>query len=255
MAIGTLGAIALGGSALLGLGSSYMSSKSASSTASSATDAASAATRYGVDAQMDMFNQSMEKFKPFYNAGLGALSKMQKLPTGAEAPTMPSPDINFEFDPENESYKIQKEDFTKSMNQQFAGRGMYNSSNALNNLSEGYRRLQAAEEDKQYGRAVDQYGRESSSAMDKFNIENKLAQQDMNRQRDIVQLGSGAASSMGQAAGQTGSSVASSYNALANTQYQGNIAQGQAQQGMWQDIGALPTNAMAQYYYGKKALG
>ena len=241
------------GSVALSAYATYKSGESQSKAISSASDASSAATIYGIDAQMDMFNKSMEQFKPFYDAGVNALSGMQNAPSGAEAPTLPSPDIKFEFDPNDQMYKIQQEEGEESINRALAARGMYNSRPGINALSDFNRKLIAQETQNQYGRAVDQYGREYSSAIDKFNIENTLAQQNYGKYQDIVKLGAGAASSMGQNALSTGGGVANTATQGGNTQANLAVQQGQAQAGMWQDIGSMPTNTLANYYYAKKA--
>jgi len=236
MAIGTAAAIAIGigGSTILG---GIMGNDAQRSASNKAADAQAA----GIDTQMQMFNRSMEQFKPFYEVGVQNINNLQHVPAGAEAPILPSA-TNFEFDPESKSYKLATEDFTKKMNQQFAARGMYNSRPALNALSEGYRRLGAAEEEKQYNR---QY----AAGMDKFNIENQLAQQTTAKYQDLVKLGAGAASSMGQNALNTGQGISSAQTNMSNIALQ----QGQNQAGMWQDIGSAPFNALVGNYYGKKA--
>ena len=240
MGIGT--ALAIGGSAILG---GIMSSRATSKAASSAQ----AAQQSGIDAQLQMFYKSLEQYEPFYKAGVNALGDLQKAPSGAEAPMLPSPKINFEFDSNDETYKIRQEDLNKGINKQLAARGLYNSRPGLNLLADQQRRLQSEEIQNQYGRAVDQYSREYTSGMDQFNIQNALAQQNLGKYQDLVKLGAGAAGSMGQNAMNTGQGVASSYNAMT----QPIMAQGQAQAGMWQDIGSMPVNMLAGYYYGNKA--
>lgn len=253
MAIGTLGAIALGGTALLGGVSSYMSSKAQSKAAGKAMDAQSTATMYGIDTQMEMFEKSMEQFKPFYEAGVRGISGLEGAPSGAEAPSFPSPDIAFKFDPEDQMYKIQREEGERAINRILASRGLHDSRPGINVLADFNRRLIAEETQKQYGRGVEQYGREYAGAMDKFNIENVLAQQEAGKYRDIVQMGAGAAGSMGQSALQTGQGVASQYGQMGGVQANALMRQGQAQAGMWQDIGTMPANILASYYYGQKA--
>ena len=241
------------GTVAVGAAASAYSADKQRSASNNAADAQERANQLGIDTQLEMFYKSLEQYKPFYNAGVNALSGMQNAPSGAEAPTLPSPDIKFEFDPNDQMYKIQQEEGEESINRALAARGMYNSRPGINALSDFNRKLIAQETQNQYGRAVDQYGREYSSAIDKFNIENTLAQQNYGKYQDIVKLGAGAASSMGQNALSTGQGVASQYGQIGNAQAQGAIGAGQAQAGLAQDIGALPTNTLASYYYGQQA--
>jgi len=248
-----LGKIVSGGLGLLGLGTSLLSGEVQRKSASQASDAAALATKYGVDAQTEMFNKSIEQFKPFYEAGKRGVNKLEQAKTGAQAPILPSTEIPFVFDPNDKMYKIQQEEGERSINRALAARGMYNSRPGINALADFNRKLIAEETGRQYGRAVDKYGRDYTSAIDKFNIENKIAGQEYGKYLDLAKIGTGAAGSMGQSALQTGQGVASQYQSLGNTQANALYRGGQAQAGMWQDVGSIPTNTLAQYYYGKKA--
>lgn len=246
-------AVAVGASTVIGVGASAISANAQRSAANKATDAASAATMYGVDAQMEQFNKAMEQFKPFWEAGVEGLKQLQRTRPGASEPQLPSTTIDFKFDPDDELYKIQQEEGEEAINRALAARNMYNSRPGINALSDFNRKLIAEETQNQYGRAVDKYNRDYTSAIDTFNIRNKLAGQEYGKWLDLTKIGAGAAQSAGAASIQTGQGVASSYNQLANTQFQGNMAAGQAQANLWQDIGSAPVNALASYYYGKKA--
>ncbi|MBW2003100.1 MAG: hypothetical protein JRI72_00585 [Deltaproteobacteria bacterium] len=269
-----MGVGAIVGGAIVGGVSSYMSSKSKSKAASRAANAQERAAMYGIDAEMEMFNKSIELYKPFYQAGVLALGTPWSegsllhpadgadtttgtglwgaLP-GAEPPILPSADIPFEFDPEDKMYKIQQEEGEKAINRALAARGLYNSRPGINALADFNRKLIAEETNRQYGRSLEKYGREYTSAIDKFNMENKAALQNYGKYLDLVKLGAGAAQSMGQSAVQTGQGVASQYAQMGRGQANALMAKGQAQAGMWQDMGTMPVNALASYYYGQKA--
>ena len=243
---------AIAGTALIG--SSFLSSRSQSKAAESAANAAASATKKGINAQLKMYEQTREDYKPFYEAGKTALTTFEGLPAGAiKAPTLPSADIPFEFDPEDKMYKIQQEEGEKAINRALVARGLYGSRAGVNVLTDFNRKLIGDEVEKQYGRRVDKYGREYTSAIDIYNIENQIAQGKYGKYLDLTKLGTGAAIGMGGAAMQTGGQISSSYSNLGNVLARTELAKGQAQAGMWQDIGSLPVNALASYYYGKQA--
>lgn len=276
------------GLAALGVGSflgSFLSSRSQSKAAKSAEHAAQA----GVDVNLQMFRESLARYEPYHKAGVRALPHLQASRTGAispwatsptstqgayagenalmhpaggsllggpeatpsagDFPTVPSPDIKFEFDPEDQMYKIQREEGEEAIEAILAKRGLHDSRPGINVLADFNRKLIAEETGRQYGRAKEQYGREYTGAIDRFNVENVLAQQHYGKYLDLVKLGAGAAGAMGQSAAQTGSQITSGYGQMQNALTQ----QGQAKAGMWQDIGGLPINILAANYYGQKA--
>lgn len=243
------------GTVALGMGTSYLSSRAQSKAAGQAVDAQTAATMYGIDAQMEMFDRSMEMFQPFYDAGIEGLKKYERMPASARAPVLPSTSIDFEFDPNDKMYKIKQQEGEEAVNRALAARGMTNSRPGINALTDFNTKLIAEETDKQYGRAVDKYGRDYTSAMDKFNIENKITQQNLGKFADLINIGSGAAGSMGNAMNKVGGDVSSAYAELGKSSAEAEYKKGDYAAGLWQDVGSMPANLMGTYKYGKSAFG
>ena len=251
--MGFTAAAVVGGAMVVGAGASYLAAKSQGKAAERAANAQAAASQQGIDTQLEMYYQSKTDYLPFYKAGVNALTGLQKTPSGAKAPTLPSTTIDFTFDPNDQMYKIRQEEGEEAINRALVARGLYGSRPGINALTDFNTKLIADEVSQQYGRAVDKYGRDYTTAIDEFNIENKLVGQEYGKYLDLTKLGAGAAQSMGQSAIQTGQGVATQYGQIGNALAQGQLGEGQAQAGMWQDIGGLPVNALASYYYGQKA--
>ncbi len=78
--------------------------------------------------------------------------------------------LDFKLDENDPIYKWKQGQAEKAVNRSLASRGMYNSRPGINALAEANMRVTADEVDKQYGRALDTYGRDYGRGMDLFNI-------------------------------------------------------------------------------------
>lgn len=239
------------GAAALGIGASLMSSKAQGDAADSAAAASKYATDMGVQAEMERYYDAVKNFKPFYEAGVNALTGYQAAPSGATAPTLPT--FSHTFDPNDPNYLLAKSTGEEDVNRALAARGLWNSRPGVNALSDYNAKLLAAERDRQYANKLTEYGIDYSKATDTFNIENTLAKQNLAKYADIVNVGTGAASNVSSAGMSAGNVVSSLYGNYGNVAAQSELASGQAKAGLYQDIGTLPTNLLASYYFGQKS--
>ena len=263
----------------------------ASATKSAANTAAGAqvnSTAMGVEATKEMFDKAVETLKPYVEAGYRGLAQYEAAPTGVGAPSFPgtdipgpklpgSPgtDIPFTFNPNDELYKIQREEGERAINRSLAARGAYNSRMGVNALSDFNRKLAADETANQYGRAVDKYGRdvdkynrdysagldeygrsvdkygrEYSAVIDKYNIDNALVQQNLNKWFALANIGRGTSTAQGGLGTQAGGQINQAYqgqgNALAN------VYSNEGNQ-LANVYGNVVPNAVGSAYYGAKA--
>ena len=152
-------------------------------------------------------------------------------------------ELTFELDPDDEIYKWRKGESEKTMNQFLASRGLYNSSYGANRLLESGRALQAEEVDRQYSQ---NYLRQYGQQMDLFNMSNRMGGQIYNKYLNLSNLGYGATGATAGAGANTANQLSSVYQNLGQTQ-------GAAQGAFWSGAGAMPTNALVAYGYGKQA--
>ena len=173
----------------------------------------------------------------------------------ANMPGLNLPQFNYKFDENDPGYQFRKSQLEKTINQQAAARGNYNSRPVINALGEGNMALTADETDRQFGRQKDVYGLNTTATlqnygagrtqlMDLFNMGTNLGGIQYGQQLDLAKIGAGAAGSAGSAALSTGQGLASTYNQGGASQAQSALMQGQNQSDLWSGIGAMPMNYM-----------
>lgn len=155
---------------------------------------------------------------------------------------------NFKFNENDPAYQYQKQVAERDINRQTAARGLYGSRAAINQLDESGRAITASEYDKQYnrgyqnlmdlygmsgqedqrsyGKAVDQYGRQVSSITDLYNMALQQGNVGYNALLDAVKIGTGAGTASGSLGNQATGQLQSAYNNMSQNAFMG--AQGQA---------------------------
>jgi hypothetical protein len=213
-------------SATIGAGASllggFMSNSSQSSSASKAADASYAAAKLQSDTTKEMFETTRMDFAPFLQAGKDALGKYMGM-LGQD----------FKLDEADPVYQWRQKENERTVNQFMASRGKYDSRAAANMLLNSGMALQADETDRQYG-----------AYLNKFN-----------QLLPAIQTGSGAAGNMGQLSSNTSNQLANIWGTHGTNAQNALLQQGAANAQMWQGIGNLPANTLAQTYYAKKLFG
>lgn len=245
MAIST-GAALIGGG-LLGAAGSIMGGKSAASGAKDAANTQAAASDRAAQMQREMFDVQRQDYSPYAQMGSLASPLLTYYATGIR-PTMSQADLDelkrlqgggddvdsyrlnqllaqqqginalSQGIPTSPMYTWQQEQGERAINRALAARGLYNSSAALNQLSDFNRALGAEESERQYGRLM-----------------------------DLTNIGRGAATQSGAAAANTGNALAGLYQAQGNALAQGQLAAGQARGSMYANLGAMPMNLYNTY--------
>jgi len=239
--------------------SGIMGASATKSAANTAAGAQISSTELGVEASLEMFDKAAKVLQPYIDAGYRGLAEYEAAPSGAEAPDLPEfeGEFDFEFDPDDPTYKLQQEDLERSVNRSLAARGGYNSRMGVNALADANRRLIADETGRQYGRAVDEYGRavdeygrEYGKATDEYNIENALTQQNLNKWFALANVGRGTATATGQIGSQTGGQISQAYQSQGNALSNIYSDEGRQLSNVYQNV--VP-NAIGSAYYGTKA--
>jgi hypothetical protein len=155
------------------------------------------------------------------------------------------------LDEESPYYKFQQELGERALNRAMAARGKFDSSTAINALSDFNRALGAEETERQYGRRKEAYGRRVEDymrrygrIMDEYGLRNQAYQ----RLLDQIRMGELAAGQQQLGATQTGQQVGNIYGQIGRAGAAGQLGQGQAWGQFWGGAAALPMNALSQYY-------
>jgi hypothetical protein len=155
------------------------------------------------------------------------------------------------LDEESPYYTWQQEQGEKALNRAMSARGKYDSSTAVNALSDFNRALGAEETERQYGRRVDAYGRRVDEysrrygrIMDEYNLKN----QGYNRLMDLIRIGQSASGQEQLGATEAGRQIGSTYGNMGTARAGGELRQGEAWGQFWGGAGGVPANALSQYY-------
>lgn len=245
---------------------------------SSASKAASAEERTAAlqtEAQKEMFNKLLALQQPYNELGLQGISGFSSAnPTAGledaktqlkdypelNLPSVSLDSFNYAFDPNDPTYQYRKSELEKTINEQAAARGNYNSRPTINALSEGNIALTANESQNQFSRALDtynanigtqlsQFGADYQRATDTYNtgygkltdlynLTKDIGTTNYQKILDAIKIGSGAAGSAGSGAIATGQGLANTYGQLGNSLAQTQIAKGQATSDLWSGIGS-----------------
>jgi hypothetical protein len=215
-----LGAAAImAGGSLLG---TFLGSGSQSKAAGKAADASYATAKLQADTAKEMFETTRQDFAPFLGAGKVALDKYIGL-LGED----------FRLDQSDPVYKWRQKENERTVNQFMASRGKYDSRAAANMLLNSGMALQADETDRQYGTYLNRF----------------------NQLLPLISTGAGAAGTVGQLSSNTSNQLANIWGAHGTNKQNALLQQGAANAQMWQGIGNLPANALAQGYFANKILG
>ena len=206
-----------------------------------------------VQAQKEFFNKMMELHQPYHEVGLGGIEELDGAdPTGGAGRYMEQlegmeglqlPELNLDsfsyaFDPNDPTYQYRKQEMEKTINEQAAARGNYNSRAAINALMEGNMGLTADESERQFGRALQTYGTNRDTALqeysadygrsadlynqqrgnvvDLYNMAMQTGSADYNAIIDKLKVGRGSAVAAGQGAIDTGQGISNVYGNLGN---------------------------------------
>lgn len=275
----TIGAVGAIGGAIIGKDASRKASNTAA-------DAQANASQQATDTQLQMFNQANEYYRPFREAGERAiptlegylnqfpesnyLSQIQGIQPGTSEQqyfdqlAALSPNINIDLQ-NSPVYQAQKDELLRTLGNQYSARGLSGSSAAEDAIVRNLSPLIGQE----YGRQVDQYGRQynalsnlyglSSEANQRqygnqlnqlynlYNLQSDIGNRGYGRALDLTKIGAGAAGQAGSGALSTGANIAQTQlntgNALANITQQ----QGQNNANFYSQLGALPLQAYGTY--------
>ena len=215
---------AIGAAAIVAGGAIAASSISSSATDKAAKEEADAA-QSAQSAQLYMYDQTRSDFAPFLNAGTGAIPTLQSY-ASQDLRGMDS-DMNNVYnqmvgnysnmssianDFSNSAlYKYEQSDLQDSVNKQLSAQGLAGSGRGVQMMSDQVSRLAASEADKKFGRltTLANAGAQLGSYAQSLDSTNLALNNAMySRNVDLVKMGQGAASSMGNAAISTGQGLA-----------------------------------------------
>ena len=148
-------------------------------------------------------------------------------------------------------YTWQQEQGEKALNRAMFARGKYDSSTAINALSDFNRALGAEETERQYGRRQDAYGRRVEDYMRNYGRimdEYGLKNQGYNRLMDLLRIGQSATGQQQLSAGTASGQIGSTYAAMGRAGAGGKLGEGEAWGQFWGGMGGVPQNALSQYY-------
>ena len=114
----------------------------------------------------------------------------------------------------------------------------------MNALTDFNRKLTAEETQNQYGRATDQFNRESQNA-----------QIDLQKIQSLMSQGMSANNAITNLASSTGRSVADIMQGVGQAQSAAAVGQGQQDANTWNTLAGAPANALSQYYLLNKLMG
>lgn len=221
---GVVGAI-VGGAAIGAVGSIVGAGEQADA-AEAASDAQVQANRENIEFQKWLFEQQKEYQKPWYDVGREAIGQLwADFQSGAYDPGK----FNFEADP---GYQFRLREGMKAIEGSAAARGGLLSGGAVK-----------AGADYASGLASQEY----QNAFNRYLSQEDLKNRRYNQFANIAGIGQTAAGSMQTAGSEMGRQVGASTIASGNAIAQGALAAGQAQAGMWQNLGQTANQAIGNY--------
>ena len=213
-------AVAIGGSALVGLGAAYMSSNAASNAAQDQTNAANNASQL----QYNEFQQQQQNQQPWLQAGAGALSQMQN-PYYQQQFNM----SDFQEDP---GYQFDLSQGQQAINRSAAASGSLASGGTLKALN-NYSQQQASNE---YQNAYNRFTNNQT--------------QSFNRLASLAGLGQTANGQVGAAGENMANQVGANTMGAANAQGAAGIASANAYGGALNNLGSLGVQGAYLNKYG-----
>jgi hypothetical protein len=260
---------------------SYWAANNAADAQGDAADTAADALNYSTDAQVALgtdqlnFDKSMyadfQKFMaPYMAVGLDGISDLEGYkPIDPDSLTKPGelPDFDFKLDVDDEVYKHRQKSGEDAINRALAARGLYDSRAGVNALSEFNLDLMGKEVNDQFARYTTGHNADYSKVIDTFNLgrTHDLDKMGLNeglyqKILDKIKIGMGGAQATGNSALTTAANTGQVTNSLMNTygNYGNNMADlainsGNNEASYWAGLGSMPSNMLAQYYWGNKA--
>lgn len=221
-------AAAVGAAAVGSVAGAAISSNSAKKAANKQAQATTDAAKTSTDANMQMFNQLQENQQPYMQLGESSIGKLQSL--------LGSGSLNNKFsfsakDLQNTpGYQFQLQQGNRAVNNQAAASGLNLSGAQLKGISEYTT-----------GLADSTYNQQYNNALNTFQTNYGLANDQYNRLSGLVGLGQNAAAGVGNAGMQTSATNAGIINqsaqAGANASAAGTIASGNAYAGAANSLG------------------
>jgi len=226
--MGVAGAVV--GSAVVGAGASYLSSKEQSKAAGRASNAQVQSNRENIAFQKEVFAQQREDNAPWREAGEASLEEMR---TGMASGEFDMSNFQFKAEP---GYQFRKQEGVNALDASASARG----------------RLQSGAQ----ARAVTRYGQNVASQEygNAFNRERTIKSDKFNRLASVSNVGQVANSADQSARSRMASSVGTSTTASGNALARGAINKGNARASAYQGIGQS-INQGAQNYLLYDSLG
>lgn len=203
-------AVAIGGSALLGLGGAMISSNAAGN----AAQTQAAASNYATNAQTQEFNTQFAAEQPWLQAGQSALPQLQSM--AATAPTFTQQDFLNNQDP---AYQFDMQQGLNAVQRSAAASGSLQSGGTLKSIN-----------DYAQGMASNEYQNAYNRFMTSQNTQ-------FNRLASLAGIGQTANSAIGQAGQSMANNIGNIATSNANAQGAATIAQGNAWSGALSGIG------------------
>ena len=228
--MGVAGAVV--GSAVIGAGASYMSSKSQSKAAGKASGAQVQANRENIAFQKEVFEQQREDNAPWRDIGASSLESLKKgIESGSYEPG--KFDFNFQEDP---GYQFRKQEGINALDASASARGRLQSgaqSRAVTRYGSGM--------------ASQEYNNSFNRSLTEYNTEASRKQGNFNRLASLANVGQVANSADQAARSNMASNVSASTTASGNAIAQGAINKGNARASAYQGIAQSGNQGMQNY--------
>jgi hypothetical protein len=225
-------AVAIIGSAIIGVGGSYMAGEAQKEAADKAVKSQEKISKENIDLQRELTQQQREDVEPWRVAGEGALQSLQAGIESGEFDMGDSKiDVNLEDDP---GYRFRLSEGVNALDASASARGRLLSGAQAKGVNEYAQNVASNEYGAAYARGADEYARESNRKLRKFNALSSLAGTGQVAATDQANRTSALASNTGNI-----------MNNLGQAQAQGEYNKGNARAGAYQG-GAQSINQAAQ---------
>ena len=234
--MGVAGAVV--GSAVVGAGASYLSSKEQSKAAGKASDASVAANRETIAFQKEVFEQQREDNAPWREIGADSLKRLEQgIASGDYDPgklNLKEFKFDFKADP---GYQFRKQEGINSLDASASARGRLQSGAQSRAVSRYGSDLASQEYGNAFNRSLAEYQNETSRTMAEYNSGASRKQNQFNRLATLSNVGQVANQADANARQTMASNVTQATQASGSALAQGAINKGNARASAYQGIG------------------
>ena len=247
-------ATAIGASAVVGAGASYLSSKEQAKGARKAADARVEAAKISADArkeaqeknidfQREIFEQQREDARPWREVGEQALGELQQ---GVTEGRFTPGEFNFDFK-ESPGYQYRRDEALDAVESSSAARGTLQSGANQQALMREASGMASQEYGNEFQRAVQSYGLEQGRLSDQYNQRASLAQVGQTANQGIRGSRSAMAQRVGRSTQATGQAIAQGAQQTGNALAQGARGAANARASSYQGLARSANQGIQNY--------